>query len=554
MANSWLFNSRESKYNVMGLIRFILKHPVIFYVLYLMIGLAQIPAIGISWDEPAMRALGASAAKYIVGLINPNFLQNYQDLPQFDKIQDFQLTPDGDHGVIFELGLLLVEAIFKLSSNTVLLWQVRHLLTFLFCSLSIVFIFKLLDWRFESRSIAYLGTCAFVLTPRIYGDSFFNEKDSVFLTTYLLAIFFLIKFFSERSLKSAVLAGLSVGFSIAIRPLSIGLILILLLVWSLPKWRNQKIPGDAKSHSLIIFLCVSAASTFVFFPYLWQDPIRRSIKVFLTASSFPWSGEILTNGQLYSSLDLPWYYLFLWIGVTIPLFYIPILFFGILWSPIRIYADYKNSSAQNRSTKSFADALIYLSALGPLAAVIFLRSTLYDGWRHLYFVFPSLLIIGVHGLVFLYSKLNRQRTLVRILLLVLFFNFFSTGKWMLENRPLQNVYFNQLAGQNIRERWEMDYWGLANREMLDFLTHYDSSSRITIYVASATPLFRSLELIEKSQASRIEIVSDVNKAKYVYTNYRDVKVRNNKLFERDFDVLHTSMVGDANVNTLLVRK
>ena len=538
----------------MNTIKFILKHPINFYVMYLMLGITQIPALGISWDEPAMRGLGASAAKYIVALVNPSLLQNFQGLPQFEKIQDFQSTPDGDHGVIFELGLLSIEAIFKLSSNTVLLWQVRHLLTFLFCSLSIVIMFKFLSWRFHSLAIAYLGTCAFVLTPRIYGDSFFNEKDSVFLTTYFAASYFLIKFLSERSLKSSVLAGISVGFSIAIRPLSVGLILILLLVWVLAKVRKPNSLTDVKNLSLPVFMIVCTASTFAFFPYLWQDPIRRAIKVFLSASSFPWSGRILTNGQLYNSLDLPWFYIFLWVGVTIPLIYIPVLIFGILWSPIRIYADYHRNAETDWSARSFADLFIYLSALGPLAAVIVLRSTLYDGWRHLYFVYPSLLIIGVHGLVFLYSKLNRRRTLVRILLLVMFFNFFSTGKWMLENRPLQNVYFNQFAGQNIRERWEMDYWGLANRKTLDFLTKHDSSSKITIYLASATPLFRSLDLLEKSQANRIEIVSDVNQAKYVFTNYRDAKIRNSKPFERDFKVLYTSMVGDANVNTLLERK
>ena len=538
----------------MNAIKFMLKHPVIFYVVYLLIGVTQVPAIGISWDEPAMRGLGASAAKYIVALVHPSLLQSFQDLPQFEKIQDFQSTPDGDHGVIFELGLLSIEAIFKLSSNTVLLWQVRHLLTFLFCSLSIVIMFKFLNWRFHSLTIAYLGTCAFVLTPRIYGDSFFNEKDSVFLTTYFAASYLLIKFLSERSLKSSVLAGISVGFSIAIRPLSVGLIFILLLVWVLAKVRKPNSQTVVRNQSLPVFIIVSTASTFAFFPYLWQDPFRRAIKVFLSASSFPWSGKILTNGQLYNSLDLPWFYVFLWVGVTIPLIYIPVLVFGILWSPIRIYADYHANAGTDWSAKSVADLFIYLSALGPLTAVIVLRSTLYDGWRHLYFVYPAFLIIGVHGLVFLHSKLNRHRSLVGILLVVLFFNFLSTGRWMFENRPLQNVYFNQFAGQNIREQWEMDYWGLANRKTLDFLTKHDSSSKITIYLASATPLFRSLDLLEKSQANRIEIVSDVNEAKYVFTNYRDVKIRNNKLFEGEFKVLYTSMVGDANVNTLLVRK
>jgi hypothetical protein len=201
-----------------------------------------------------------------------------------------------------------------------------------------------------------------------------------------------------------------------------------------------------------------------------------------------------------------------------------------------------------------ADLFILLSAIGPILAVILLKSTLYDGWRHLYFVYPSLLILGVHGFQYLYQRLDARRTLQKVLLASLVFNFTTTGMWMIQNSPLQNVYFNQLAGGNIRENWEMDYWGTANLKTLKFLLAEDSSSSLTVYVASATPLFRSLELLPRSQANRVELVSKIDDAKYVFTNYRDAKFRTNEAFEQDFKIFHENYVGNANVNTLLVKK
>jgi hypothetical protein len=538
----------------MRILNYLQKRPLYWYCLYLLAGVSQVRNVGISWDEPAMRGLGASAAKYLILLLNPSLLSNFENRPRFDEIQDFQATPDGDHGVVFELLLIAVETLFNLSSNTVVLWQVRHLITFLFCSLSIVFIFQFLRWRFSSLTIAYLGSVAFALTPRIYGDAFFNQKDSVLLTAYFGACYFLVRFLVNLRNTYLVLSGVWLGFAMATRPVSLGLFFLFLMVWIVKSLAIRDLNRNDSIKKLLTFSLISVFTMFVLSPYLWQDPINRVIKTFVTASSFPWIGKILTGGQVYDSQNLPWHYVFAWIGVTVPLIYILMILSGLTYFIQRFLVHLRPKNRPVVTNVELADLFILLSAIGPIVAVIVLNSTLYDGWRHLYFVYPSLLVVGVHGFKYLYQRLDTRRTLQKLLLGSLVFNFATTGMWMIHNSPLHNIYFNQLAGGNIRENWEMDYWGTANLKTLKFLLAEDSSSSLSIYVASATPLFRSLELLPRSEVNRIEIVSKVDDAKYIFTNYRDAKFRTNEAFEQDFEVFHESYVGSANVNTLLIKR
>ena len=40
---------------------------------------------------------------------------------------------------------------------------------------------------------------------------------------------------------------------------------------------------------------------------------------------------------------------------------------------------------------------------------------------------------------------------------------------MIKHHPFQNVYFNMLAGKEIEKKFEMDYWGLSNKQALDYI-------------------------------------------------------------------------------------
>ena len=50
--------------------------------------------------------------------------------------------------------------------------------------------------------------------------------------------------------------------------------------------------------------------------------------------------------------------------------------------------------------------------------------------------------------------------------------------------PYQNVYFNRLAGkdmQMIKQRFDLDYWGLAYREGLAYILSVDDRETIPVY-------------------------------------------------------------------------
>ena len=98
---------------------------------------------------------------------------------------------------------------------------------------------------------------------------------------------------------------------------------------------------------------------------------------------------------------------------------------------------------------------------------------------------------------------------------------------MFENRPMQNLYFNVFAGNDLKNKWDFDYWGLGNREALDFIQKSSGKDKVTINAISFTPLEESVKLLNPNQRESFIFVNDVSKADYVVNNYRMV----NKAYE-----------------------
>ena len=133
----------------------------------------------------------------------------------------------------------------------------------------------------------------------------------------------------------------------------------------------------------------------------------------------------------------------------------------------------------------------------------------------------------------------------------LLFAISSTSLWMFENRPLQNIYFNQFAGKDIKENWLMDYWGLSNRKALEYIVTRDNSSNIKVASGSDMELWRSIKLLNLKDQARISYVANIESANYIITNYRGSKVFDDSNFPSNFRVEHRFWVGNANVATIL---
>jgi len=150
---------------------------------------------------------------------------------------------------------------------------------------------------------------------------------------------------------------------------------------------------------------------------------------------------------------------------------------------------------------------------------------LYDGWRHLYFIYPAFIIISLHGLKIFGNTVISRVTLFNRNFLLLFgamVGMFFPFLFMVENHPYEYVYFNVIAGRNyqeIKKRYEMDYWGLSYYQSLKYLTSNEKQSNIKVYVDNTPGKLNAL-LLSPSQSQRLTLVNSIDEADYFITNYR----------------------------------
>ncbi len=176
------------------------------------------------------------------------------------------------------------------------------------------------------------------------------------------------------------------------------------------------------------------------------SPLTRPVQALVGLSDFPWAGGVLFNGQSYAAPDLPWYYAPWWLLISTP----PVVIAGAILSTF---------PSRGREWSRRRNALWAIAAL-PLFLVIGRDSTLYDGVRHLLFIYPILVVLAAAGWAAWLSERNRPwmrrgaaALLVAGLVHVLAFD--------VRFHPNQAVYFNELVGgpRGAFAKFDMDYWG-----------------------------------------------------------------------------------------------
>ena len=168
--------------------------------------------------------------------------------------------------------------------------------------------------------------------------------------------------------------------------------------------------------------------------------------------------------------------------------------------------------------------IIFFWFFAPIAAVIVFRSVLYDGWRQAFFIYPAFILIAMIGLKGLWEMLdqNPYRWLRAGLAIFIGVEIFWVAGWMVRHHPFQNVYFNSLAGKNmavIKEKYQMDYWGLSYRKALEYILAHDQDAQIKVFVANS-PGISSAYILPKEERARLVFVKQPQEAGYFVSNYR----------------------------------
>jgi hypothetical protein len=272
---------------------------------------------------------------------------------------------------------------------------------------------------------------------------------------------------------------------------------------------------------LFIFLISFSFFMVLFLPYLWENPVRNFMDTFTKMNRFPITYNILYLGKFIKSTAVPWHYIPVWILMTTPIIYI---FFFLIGTFLAIQGMIKSGIKLYSNDKERQDFLFILLFVVPLAAVIVLNSALYDGWRHLYFIYAPFMLIAMTGVARLLGLIaeagsGRERRAALFIAAVIMLYIISTSYQMIRYHPFQNVYFNTLAGNNVGKTFELDYWGLSFRKGLEYIVKSDKRPIIGLLAHPVIPSINNAIFLEKGDIERLRH-ANIHQANYFLTNYR----------------------------------
>lgn len=451
-----------------------------FFLCLLVLGIAIHKDYGISLDEPAQRLVGIANINYVSTTLGITSIVKHPHFSTFTTQTLMQLE-DRHYGVIFELPAALLEVFFKTGDDAGI-YHGRHLLTFIYFLFGLVAVYKLAKIRSGNWQTGLLTCAIIIFSPRIFADAFYNSKDIVFLSTYAIASLTMIQFLLNQTLGRALIHGLFTAIAIDTRLIAIIFPVITLFILWIECWRKNSSLEKSVVLSLT-YLFTLTTLVIVFWPYMWSNPIDHFIEAFKYISRHPHSAAVLFLGKDVFTHELPWYYLPLWIGISTPILYLGLFFFGFCFTARKL-AKEKFDMFHNNSL--LIDVIFFILFLGPILAVAISHTSIYNGWRHLYFVYPFFALISTQGLFNIWQECKYNAPGRALISATIFLNFALIGHWMISNHPLQNLYFNALAGKNWSQSYESDYWGLANRLALIKILEVSTNPVINIWPGTSS--------------------------------------------------------------------
>lgn len=483
--------------------------PTIFFGLFFFIGLWIVDDYGISWDEAIQRRHGRVSIDYAAEKLK---LDDHTRLEPNWHLEDYQWS---NYGMIYQITANLLEQQLGWENDRYQFYKLRHVMNFLLFWLATIYFYRTLRLRFPTKDwYPMIGTLALILSPRIFAHSFYNPKDHILLVFYLISIFTLLRFLKERTWRNLILHAFATGIALNTRlpaliiPLTTACILIFELLRERPfTFRNLR--------WLAAYLPLSIAFMLPFFPFLWEDTVNRLIAAFSEMSDFEWDSTVLLFGDHLPALDLPAYYIPAWILITTPVIYIFFILTGIYTTTRSIVGSAPNFRLWRNENELLDFTQLGLS-IGPILVVILLHSTLYNGWRHLHFVYPGLIFLLVVGFDHVQQNWARpqvQRWLLGIGLALVLVQ-------MVRYHPHQNTFFNvAIQGKPLMDRFEMDYWGAGFRDAFLQLADQIPEGETRSVKCEIWPCEDNLKSLPNSAKAKLRVEKEWHKADYLATSF-----------------------------------
>lgn len=481
------------------------KWVVFFFAVLLVTGLALFRDYGISWDEIPTREFGQMYAQHQV-----------PDIRALEALRAEKGFAWERHGPVFEIGLAWMERLTGFSDIRSVFFA-RHLATFVVFALSVGLFYAFCRRRF-SEAIALSAAAGLVFTPALFAHGFYNGKDIPFFALFIATMLSLVAWLERPAWRWVLVHSVLTALLVSTRVLgflAVGLTIGLVL------WRHR---DQAALVRLAVHGVLLMALLPLFWPVLQLDYWGVLSEALLNASGNTLSPRsVLFWGQHISPQQLPWHYIPSWILVTTPIPYLLLMAVGAVVMAVRWSVDWR---AVLRAPGQ--DVVVACWLVAALASTILVRPILYDGWRHLFFIYPALLYVAASGAEALWlwgaPRMQAWRPRLRRAAAICAAGvcLAPAANFMVQSHPFEHLYFNQLAGPSLaaaREQFDFDYWGLSYRPMLEHLLRIDSSSVVRVHVENFPGVANSL-MIPLADRRRLQYAKSLDDADYYITNFR----------------------------------
>jgi hypothetical protein len=456
----------------------------VFFILLFIGGVITAGDYGVSWDEKTETQILVSNVQYAAETLLPKSVVEARLDPVLqtfykEKVLDRQkLIPDNverDHGqalyypaaAVFFAVYALKQADPSLNIERAL-YHGRHIYNFIVCYFALLCLYALVKKLTGRRRYGLLCVGMALLTPRFFADFFYNNKDMIAFAAGIFMMYAVYRFFEKQTFPSAVWAGVVGAFAVNTR-VSLALFLPLAAIYYL-----IKNPGWKSLARLLVLAVSSLASYYVITPAAWEAPLSLLKYVLNNAIYFSrWDGYIYYFGDVYhpSVQRLPWHYLPVMIGITTPLLILALVGFGL----IRL----RKIKETNAGFIALAAVFSFLSLLVPML----LRSNVYNGWRHLYYIYSGFLLLAVWGVKSLLESPRRYVKITAIACIAV--QVAVTGFFMVRNHPYEYTYYNVLAGAHPEENFELDYWNTAQSRLIKKALEENPDKQICVFYSTA---------------------------------------------------------------------
>lgn len=493
------------------------KQIVVVLILTFILGLVVSGQYGSYIDQSMeMNICGMNIKEYMLRILGdekPHHKMEYMFITTYGNIGRIAESVEWDHGVApyYPIGIMIL-----LVGRTTLVKFIWHYYTFILFYMGCLALYGIMYELFHKRKLALVTFGFLFLSPRIFAEGHYNNKDIVLMAFGLLTIYFGIRYILHQKLRYGLLFATMAAIMTNIKIIGmwfwavIGLAYLIYHIYRRTLTRQKVGEGiGVILFYLSFFMLITPAS--------WDDLLQFVQYSVFNASSFArWDGSVRYAGQ-YIHVPLPWHYLPVEILISTPLILILLSLLGHVRGIVAIVRREENALLYGTCMILYMVPFVY--------AICNRNLIVYNGWRHFYFIYGPLMIFAGVGCETVARILERTSIRKKEMLYggfcggILCFLLFL----IVWGHPYQYSYVNCLAARPAEDDWELDYWCVTGYQTLKQLYNYPERNmeyELTIMgVNGDKQIVADLDILPKSWQEEMRYASEEDgMANYIVSN------------------------------------